>query len=192
MVENDALELETRRRIYEHIRKTPGSYLRELSRFLEIPLSTVEYHISYLKQHKLISEQQDGRYMRYYVLGDIGEREKAVLSILRQRVPRCITLFLLIRESVSHADICDHIKLSPSTATFHLKKLLAVDIIKKTQQGIHITYQVNESKNISDLLITYRTTFLDDAVDRFIGTWLGLNPEYIKKSPRKKSDKKDE
>lgn len=50
MDEEQALDLEIRRKIYNHIVNSPGLYERELSRALNIPLSTLDYHLYYLKK----------------------------------------------------------------------------------------------------------------------------------------------
>ena len=50
MDEELALKLETRRKIYTHILKAPGLHEREISRVLNIPLSTLDYHIQFLNK----------------------------------------------------------------------------------------------------------------------------------------------
>jgi predicted transcriptional regulator len=190
MVENEALDLEIRRKIYEHIRKSPGLHLRELSRLLETPLSTLDYHLYYLKQRGLIHDSQDGGYTRYYLTGDIGVKEKNVLSVLRQRVPRTIIMFLLLHPNSPHGDISTHIQLAPSTTSFHLKKLMKLEIIMKDQIGKEVSYHIKDAAHISDLLITYKTTFLDASVDRFLETWLQVNPDHIRKPITQDDEKK--
>jgi len=49
MKKKDALDLEIRRSIYNHILKSPGLHERELARVLDIPLSTLDYHLYYIK-----------------------------------------------------------------------------------------------------------------------------------------------
>jgi predicted transcriptional regulator len=186
MVENKVLELETRRRIFTVIKRSPGLHVRELSRTLGIPLSTLDYHLYFLKQRGLITEKQDGRYIRYYCVGDIGTKEQGVISLLRQSVPRSILMFLLLHPHSSHHDVCVQIGLAPSTISFHLKKLLDIQIVTREQQGKDTSYYVNDSDHVLDLLITYQKTFLDESVDRFIETWFNLNPDHLKKSEKEK------
>ena len=188
MVENDALDFETRRKIYSYIRKSPGLHLRELGRKLNIPLSTLDYHLYYLKQRNLIKDRQDGRYTRYYVEGegDIGSKDREILGILRQSVTRSITMFLLLNPNASHRRVCEHIQLAPSTTTFHLNKLIKLEIAQRTQTGRETAYLIIDPDHLSDLLVTYQKSFLDASVDRFIETWLGLNPQQLRKTIKEK------
>ena len=186
--EKDALELETRRKIYRCITKFPGLHERELSKKLEMPLSTLVYHLHYLEKRDLIMAKEDGRYTRYYPTKKIGARAKEIMSLLRQKMPRRIIMFLLLHPNAYHREICEEVDLAPSTTSFHLKKLVETNIAKKVTIGKETMYVINEPETVSDLLITYKESFLDSAVDRFADTWLKFGPQYI----RKKTEKKDE
>ena len=58
------LELETRRKIYDFIQKFPGLHVREISRRLEIPFSTLQYHLRFLEKRELVKAKDDGKYIR--------------------------------------------------------------------------------------------------------------------------------
>ncbi len=180
MKKKDALDLEIRRSIYDHISKSPGLHERELARILNIPLSTLDYHLNYIKQRELVRARPDGRYTRYYIAGNVGVREGKVISVLRQNVTRKIIMFLLLNQRSSHRDVSNHIDLARSTTSFHLNKLIDLEIINYVQIGREKKYSVNEPDHISDLLISYKKTFLDKSVDRFIKTWFEINPTHTK------------
>jgi len=183
MVENEVLELDVRRKIYTFIRKSPGLHLREISRLLNIPLSTLDYHLYYLKQRGLILDRQDGRYTRYYIgeEGTVGTKDKDIMGILRQSVTRSIVMYLLLHPKATHHGIAEHIQLAPSTTTFHLNKLIKLEILTREQTGRETRYVIKNAEHLSDLLIMYQKTFLDESVDHFIQTWIGLNPQYVRK-----------
>ena len=65
---SDALELDSRRKIYEQVEKVPGIHFRELSRRLKIPTGVIEYHLRYLETHELIVSRREGRYKRYFIM----------------------------------------------------------------------------------------------------------------------------
>jgi predicted transcriptional regulator len=180
MKKKDALDLEIRRGIYNHISKSPGLHERELARVLNIPLSTLDYHLNYIKQRGLVRAKPDGRYTRYYITGNVGVREGKVISVLRQNVTRKIIMFLLLNPRSSHRDVSNHIDLARSTTSFHLNKLIDLELINYVQIGREKKYSINEPDHISDLLITYKKTFLDKSVDRFIETWFEINPNHVK------------
>ena len=178
--EKDALELDTRREIYKHIVKSPGLHERQLAKELDVPLSTLVYHLHYLEKRELIMMKSDERYARYYATKKLGARAKEVLSVLRQQMPRQIVMFLLLHPNSFHREICKKVEVAPSTTSFHLKKLTDTQIARKITVGKETMYIINEPENISDLLITYKESFLDSAVDRFVDVWSNFNPENVK------------
>ncbi len=190
MAEDDVLDLDIRRTIYTFINRNPGVHERELSRKLHIPLSTLDYHLYNLRKRGLISTRSDGHYTRYYV-EDVGVKDKKIISVLRQRTARQIILFLLKNPNSYHRDIAAHLNLARSTTTFHLNKLVESNIVERVQKGRESTFTVVEPEDIIDLLITYQSSFIDTAVDKFIDTWLELHPDHIKKPKKRKDQRAD-
>ena len=180
MKEKDVLDLEIRNKIYNAIHLSPGMHERQLSRILNIPLSTLKYHLNYLEKKQLILIKYDGHYARYYVIGKHSQLDKIVLGILRQSASRKIILFLLSNPDSHHKDICNHLKLARSTTTFHLNNLLKLGIITKKQSGRNTIFNIRDKDHIIRLLISYRDSFFDKTIDKFIDTFLDLNPKYQK------------
>lgn len=170
----DPLELETRRRIYQHLQKTPGTHMREIGRELDIPMGTLEYHLHYLVKANLLTTRQDARYTRYFPTGELSRREKDVLAILRQKVPRQVAAHLLLAPGSSHGQILTKFALSPSTLSFHIKKLVTTGIVSQEKSGRENLYRVVEPELVAKVLIQHRASFFDDVVDRFADVWLNL------------------
>lgn len=161
----EALELESRRKIYEVVRQHAGSHLREIQRASDLSFGMISYHLSYLERHNLIKEEKDGNYVRYYPVSVDTKNEK-LLGLLRQRSVRTILLFIVTHEGASHQEISAGVTLSPSTTTWHLKKLIENNIVvcNKKIKGNAYSLGVPKERIIS-LLITYRESFLDTLVD---------------------------
>ena len=68
----------------------------------------------------------------------------------------------------SHKKISDFTGLSPSTVSWHIKKLLREGVINSSERGYVL--QIEKSR-IMKLLIAYRESFLDSLVDRAIEMW---------------------
>lgn len=188
MSKEEVLELKTRRQIYNHILKHPGLHEREISRQLNIPLGTVDYHLFFLKKRGLVTDRSNGRYTRYYVMGKIGTKDKKIIAVLRQNMFRKVIVFLLLNPDSFHREICNHLGLAPSTISFHLNRLADLYIINRVQIGRETKYNIEEPEYVSDLLITYQKSFFDDAVDRFVDAWLELHPRYLRKKKKEKSE----
>lgn len=182
----EKLELETRRKIYNFIQKHPGVHEREISRRLDIPLSTLDYHLHFLSRKALISYSEDGHYKKYYPYGEVSTKEKETLGMLRQKAKRKIILFLLLNPNSTHKKICEHLNLSASTTSFHLNKLADIKIIKRNTIGRETEFTVYNPDFISNLILTYKKSFADDMVDRFVDTWMVLNPKNVRKKKKNK------
>ena len=130
MEKRDILELEARRRIHSYIVKYPGLHFRELMRKLNLPNSTLGYHLKYLEKRGLITTKSEGSYVRYYIINNIGNDQKKMIHILRQEVPRHIILYLLTNSCASQIELSKSLEKHPTTIEIHLKKLLKKGIIE--------------------------------------------------------------
>jgi predicted transcriptional regulator len=173
---DDPLELETRKRIYQHLQRFPGAHMREIGRELNIPMGTLEYHLHYLVKADLLTTRQDPRYTRYFATGGLSRQEKDVLAVLRQKVPRQIAAHLLLHPGASHGHILTQFSLSASTLSFHLKKLVKTGIVSQEKAGRENLYRVVDPQLVAKVLIQHRESFFDDVIDRFAGVWLTLEP----------------
>lgn len=174
--DDEALDLESRRRIYQLVKDQPGIHMREIGRQLEMPMGTLEYHLHYLTKAELLAIREEGRYTRYFVTHEMDRREKDVLSLVRQETPRRVIVHVLQHPGSSHGEILEHFDMSASTLSFHLKKLLEGGLLEKQKQGRSNLYTVAEPELVAKVIIQYKESFVDDVVDRFADVWLGLEP----------------
>lgn len=163
VVKDSRLESEKRKKIYNFILKHPGLHLNELSRKLNIPVSTVNYHISYLKKLEIIVARPNGRYVRYFIAEKMGIKEKEIINLLRQDVPLKIIMFLILYPKSSQIKISKYLDRHSTTISFHLDKLIDMGIVEYSLNGNEINYKVNNKEDILDLFITYKDSFLADS-----------------------------
>jgi len=168
---NEALNLESRRKIYEVVKDHAGSHLREIQRVAGKSFGSVSYHLAYLLKHRLIREERDGNYVRYFPTNaDIGDEK--LLSLLRQRSVRTILLFIVTHGGCNHKEISSSVNLSPSTTTWHLKKLLESNIIISNKKDKCKVYSLNVPPGkIVGLLKEYQESFFDTLVDGLLDLW---------------------
>jgi predicted transcriptional regulator len=171
-----ALELDTRRRIFEFLEKVPGAHFREIHRRLDIPTSVVEYHLKYMEDRDMLVSRMEGRYKRYYVQGRMGSSDKTLLSMLRQKVPRRIIMHVALNPGVNHRDLTDAVGISPSTLSYHMKKLLGKEVLRQVREGRENRYWVVDEDAVGQALLTYKESFLDEVVDSFAQTWADIHP----------------
>ncbi len=164
------LELETRKKIYLAIKEFAGSHFREIQRKSGLAVGSVQYHLHYLVKNGLVKEIKKDNNLVYF------PREftsgTALLSFLRQESTRKIILFIMTNKDCNHEQIVKYVRLSPSTISWHLKKLQQQRIIKSEKKGRKTFYRLScDEQTIINLLITYQESFVDKLVDRVIEMW---------------------
>lgn len=126
------LNLEKRRCLYHIISKNPGLHLREIFRKTKISEGTVKYHIKYLESRGLIIVVKENGYTRFYIKDKIGKKDKELLAMIRQKVPRNIILYLLVYMVSSKVKLAKDLDLDPKLIEYHTKKLIEIELIKQT------------------------------------------------------------
>jgi len=167
----DILELESRRKIYDTIKKNPGLHLSKIADLLQMRISHVEYHVHYLEKHDIVTTDRSTGYLRFYIKGTIGIQDKRYLSILRQKTLLRIVIFLLKKEPVKRNDILENVTVSNSTLSYHLKKLVKNNIIEIQGQGENKGYQLKNKEEIIKWLIQYKPF---DLYEGFENVWTDL------------------
>ncbi|MBX8633565.1 MAG: ArsR family transcriptional regulator, partial [Candidatus Thermoplasmatota archaeon] len=173
-MDKDPLSLATRRKIFELISQKPGSYAREIERELSLQFGVIQYHLSVLEEMKILTSVDDGFRKRYYVSGEVSRYDREMLSVLKLKTPRRIVLFLVQNGDSSFEDILSQFDFSKSALSFHLKRLLRSRIVSENVSGSGTTYGIINRDEIIRVLITYRSSFVDNLVDSFIDSWLRL------------------
>lgn len=171
MFKEEILENENRRRIYATIERSPGVHLRELQRILNMPLTTLEYHLSYMVRKKILYSENDAYYKRYYVK-PLGDDDKKVLSALRQKRLRDIVLLVLSNGKAKYQYMSDQLRIPNSTLSFYLKYLVKKEILLKERVGYETIYVIKDEEKVVKVLTTYKISFLDKLVDKALAMWL--------------------
>ena len=171
MFKDEILENEKRRKIYALIEVSPGIHLRELQRTLDIPLTTLEYHLSYMARKKILFAETEGHHKRYYTK-PLDSEEKKVLAALRQKRMREIVLLVLENGKIKKQLLAERLKLPHSTLSSYLKYLVSKNILTREKIGYENLYTVREEDKVAKVLIAYRPSFVDKLVDRALNTWM--------------------
>lgn len=172
MENKSILKLEKRRKIYNYILKYPGVHLSELSKKLNIPKTTLFYHLNYLKKCELVLVKSADRFSRYYGVRKVGEKNKKIFVILRQEIPRKIMLYLILHKDFpSQVEISKHLRKHPTTISFHLDKLMDIGLVRPIPMGNEIRYRVNCEHEMYEFFIEYNKCLLDEIIPFAVNWW---------------------
>ena len=130
MKNNDSLRHKTRKRIFNYIEKNPGLHIRELSRKMNIPMSTLDYHLRNLEKNGFIEINTRSRFGRIYATKNIGVMSKNLITALRQKTSRNIILYLYLQLNASQIELSKELDLSITTIAKHTKRLEKLGIIE--------------------------------------------------------------
>jgi predicted transcriptional regulator len=178
----EIFSLEIRRKIYKKISRYPGLHLRELSRILNLPKSTLVYHINYLTKRNIIAIDKSSGYERLYVSKKFNKKDKELINLIREKVPQNLILYFCLfpitnqREIVKFAKrfenhwvkVPKNLKKHPTTLAFHLNKLVEIGIIERFDVGNEVVYSLNDLEDILDLLIIYEKRLFGKDVERIL------------------------
>lgn len=128
------------------------------------------HHLAYLEERGIISSRRDRYYMRYYT-ADVGAQDRTVISAIRQERPRAIVLLLLLHPGLTHSELMEHLGISASTLSFYLKDLMEKGVVSRQKVGRESSFRVVAGEAVVRALVTYRPSFLDEVVDRFLELW---------------------
>ena len=175
------LDLEARRRIAQFVQESPGLHMRELAARLAMPVSTLEYHCYQLVKHGQLVTRESAGFKAFYPGTGMDRRDKDILYLVRHDAPRRICTHLLLNPGATPKDLRVVLPVSAPTLTFHLNKLRKAEILREEPDGRTKRLYVVDPERVASVLVTYRRSFLDDAVDRFADTWLALGAPVAKK-----------
>lgn len=174
----EALELEARRRIYDHLQEYPGLHLREVGRGVDMETNHVKYHLTYLERHGLVSSRREDGYWRFWPQreGSLGaqdrfdRRDKTLLSFLRRPVPLHVVVVLLdMEDEATPSDLLESIDVSASTLHYHLRRMEEAEVLHSRKQGRERFYRLPDPPHMAHLLLRYRPP--DDVVSGFLEAW---------------------
>ncbi len=181
MFKDEILENEKRKKIYALIETSPGIHFRELQRNLGMPLTTLEYHLSYMARKRILFAETEDHYKRYYTK-PLDPEDKKLLTALRQKRMREIVLIILAIGKAKYQLLADQLKLSHSTLSSYLKYLVSNNILTKDKIGYENIYMVRDEDRVAKLLIAYRPSFLDRIVDNALDIW--METHFRKEEPK--------
>jgi len=181
------LEIKSRRDIYLYISKHPGLHINELSLKMNIPRSTLVYHLRCLMKLDVIHFKGEKKEKRFYVCGQMGIKDKELLGLLRQEIPFKIIMYFFYPGYCSEKELAEELKLHPSTIYFHLKKLLELGVIQHVEEKdgklfsfhkeklivckkpvkreiFYMWKSIQMKRDVYRLLITHKKSLLDPSI----------------------------
>jgi len=130
-MDKTTLELKRRRELYEFIAHNSGLHMRDISRRMNVPFTSLKYHLRYLEKKGFIISKEDGKFNRYFIPQKVSEQEKKILNCVRKKATLHIILWLFVTIQCSQRDLSKFLEKHPATISFHLRNMLHAGIIEQ-------------------------------------------------------------
>ncbi|MGC9060477.1 MAG: winged helix-turn-helix transcriptional regulator [Thermoplasmata archaeon] len=168
----DALELETRRRIYQTILKNPGIHIREIQRKTGLAIGVLTYNLEVLENTGYLrSELKDGK--KYYFPYTFPYSDSRMLMFMREPTPRKI-LLLLLQHPCTFNELLQNVGKSRGVVYTHISRMVKEGVVGQKQSENGTLYYVCLPEKVKSIFLTYRESFYDGALERFIELWSGV------------------
>lgn len=178
--QQDLLQLDARRRVYEQVAKYPGLHLSEIARGAGMEVNHAKHHLRYLEKHALVSSQKEEGYWRFWPRreGSLGPQEsvgvdqKKILALLRKPLPLHISLLLLNHEEMNHAELRQETGAAHGTMHYHLRKMEQDGVLESQKEGRERRYRLTQPEKMLALLLEHKPP--DRLVQGFLEAWEAL------------------
>jgi len=171
----------TQRRILEFITSHPGVHLREICRALGLAMGDVQYHIRRLERDGRIHSVRRGLYKFFYPANLFGERQRDVLSVLSLDRPRELLLNIIEHPGSTQEALAGATHVSQPTVSWHLKRLVDLGIVGRSQYGRVVTYSAVGGGEIATFIRTYHPTVWERWSSRLADIFIAYSAEEEKK-----------
>ncbi len=172
-MEEDPLALDTRRRLYETIRRAPGLGAREVQRESGTAWGETVYHLERLTHAGLVHRERSGHQDHYFVAA-VPLADRSLLRFTRSASGRRVLVVLLETPRATVPELEARTGLSPGRLSVHLRRLLETGVVRTGREGRWRTFEILDRERVVRLLTSYRSGLADEWVERLLTTWSEL------------------
>ncbi len=169
-MEDDLLALETRRRIYAVVLRSPGLGSREIQRQTGMAWGETTYHLDRLVTAGLVHREQGG-HQDYYFAATVPLGDRTLLRLARSDASRRVLGALLTASDPTVPELQERTGLSPGRLSIHLRRFLETGLVQSGRRERFRTFRIVDRDRVVRLLIAYRSGFADGWVDALLETW---------------------
>lgn len=147
----DLMENGLRERIMDLLTQTPGCYLGKMGRDLEVPTSTLKYHLNILRSFDMVTTVKKGRCRHYYPKRRrFTDHEKRMFAALEHAPTRRMVEIVRLQPGISQAGLVATTGLSQSTVAWHMGKLEETSLVQSQRHGVKAYYLAPDFRQVLD------------------------------------------
>lgn len=149
----ELMDNDLRERIMDLLVSNPGCYLGKMGRDLNVPTSTLKYHLNILRSFDLVTTVKKGRCRHYFPKRRrFTDHEKRMFSAIEHAPTRRMVELVRTTPGVSQAGLVQLTGLSQSTVAWHMGKLEEMGLVHSERHGVKEYYLTPEFRQVLDAL----------------------------------------
>lgn len=174
-MDDDPLALETRRRVFDAVRRRPGVSGREVERVTSMARGETVYHLERLTEAGLV-HREPGSHQDHYFAATVPLGERTLLRLARSDSARRLMVVMLKDPDQTVPDLREKTGLSQARISVHLHRLLETGLVQTGRSGRLRTFHIPDRARAVRILVTYREGYADHWVEGLLETWAELFP----------------
>jgi len=152
-------------KILEFIIANPSSHLRKIKNNLTYSMGTIQYYLAILEKEGKIKSVKTKFYRNYY---HIDETDEEILSVFNLKSPRNIIIYLIQNEPATHQNIAKGLRLSSSTISWHMKRLIELHVVQTEYSGKYTIYKITDRESVLRNLNKCKSTVWSSMVNNMV------------------------
>lgn len=142
-----ALENDTRRDVYEHVRSRPGTPIAAVAEAVGVSHSTATYHLDTLADTGLVVSLEDGNKRRFFPnAGAYDEAERRCLAALENEGTRRCLAVLAAHGTSTRSSLAEALEVSIPTVNWHLDRLDDCGFLDEEDAGGSLSLRVETDR----------------------------------------------
>lgn len=130
LLARDPLENDRRQEIYDFLQERGMAHTRLIARELDIPVSSVTYHIRLLREADLVIRVEREGYTVYFACDRFEVEDKERLALLASSTREEIARLLADEGAITQQDLAEALEFDQSTVSKHLRKLADAGLVE--------------------------------------------------------------
>jgi len=131
----DVLDNENRNKIIDFILEEPGIHFNELLRKTELAAGNLVWHLEILCKYKIIGKKDIGRYVSYFPYYQKNPISNIDLKLKKSKLTLMILEMIEKKPGIWNNVITKQLKLDHKTISYHVNKLIDLDLIFIKKEG---------------------------------------------------------
>lgn len=159
----------TRTRIEDAVRATPGIHFNGLVRSLDLATGQVQYHLKQLlATDEIVATELYGR--THYYPREVDGADRRTIALLRRETTREIVALIFGRDTARPGAIAHDLGIARSTLEWHLDRLIEQGlVVKRRGDGNRVTLDLTDPIRTIELVREVDPSLLEERVSGYTG-----------------------